>query len=373
VSGEAGDTREGSDAREAGATGATSATSTTGAISATSTTSATSATSATSTTSTTSDAGTSVTSATSSRNDGGTSASASAHRGVIHDIGYARYAGERQPPSTLWRVIMRHHLSYAWKTLWRFKPWLLTAVATTLVAGAVMYVSQNSLFTGMKMRGGPLRFLDGILPFTFTFYVKSAFLLSMTVGATVVARDRETGAFTFYFSRPVRPIDYVVGRLVGMTILMLLVLAAGPVLLALFRIGLARTSSEAIELIPWIARAAFVGALASVAYAAVPLAISALSGRRTIALGVWAAYYMIASTIVGVIGRLTWKPLGAADLPEAVLSLAFGVWDIDFPGRTGGVSALAAAISLLGQTAIAVVLFYRQIARTAAGAVGGSS
>ena len=108
-------------------------------------------------------------------------------------------------PSTLWRVFMRHHLAYAWKTLWRLKPWLLTTVLITLVAGVVMYVSQNSLFDGMRMRGGPMRFLDGILPFTFTFYVKAAFLLSMTVAATVVARDEETGAFTFYFARPVRP------------------------------------------------------------------------------------------------------------------------------------------------------------------------
>lgn len=71
-------------------------------------------------------------------------------RGIIHDIGYARYAGERRPPSTLWRVIMRHHLTYAWKTLWQFKPWLMSAVAITLVAGVIMYVSQNVLFDSLR-------------------------------------------------------------------------------------------------------------------------------------------------------------------------------------------------------------------------------
>lgn len=295
-------------------------------------------------------------------------------RGVIHDIGYARYAGERRPPSTLWRVIMRHHLTYAWKTLWRFKPWVLAAVAITLVGGVVMYVSQNALFDNLRSRGAPLRFLDGIVPFTFNFYVMAAFLLSMTVGASVVARDQETGAFTFYFSRPVRPIDYVIGRLVGMTILMAIVLTAGPVLLTLFRIGLARSTSEAIELIPWIGRALVVGGLGALAYASVPLAISAVAGRRTIALGVWAAYYVIVTTILAVISRVSWKPLAAIDISVSVKSLAFGLWDIHmFRGGDPTVSVTAAVVSLVGHCGLAIFLFHRQIARTAAGAVGGSS
>lgn len=295
-------------------------------------------------------------------------------RGVIHDIGYARYAGLRRPPSTLWRVIMRHHLTYAWKTLWRFKPWLLSAVAITLVAGVVMYVSQNALFDSLRARGGGrLKFLDGVLPFTFTFYIKAAFLLSMTVGAAVVARDQETGAFTFYFSRPVRPIDYVIGRLAGMTILTAIIIAAGPVLLAGFRIGLSHSASQALDLVPWIGRAFVVGVLGALAYAALPLAVSALSGRRTIALGVWAAYYVVGTYILIGIGYVTWRPLAALDPALSVMSLATGLWDIAPIGKDFRVSVTAAAVSLVAQSAVAVVLFYRQIAKTAAGSVGGGS
>lgn len=301
-------------------------------------------------------------------------AAAAPSKGVIHDIGYARYAGERRAPSTLWRVIMRHHLTYAWKTLWRFKPWLMSAVAITLVAGAVMYISQNAMFDSLRRSGGgPLKFLDGIVPFTFQFYVSAAFLLSMTVGAAVVARDQETGAFTFYFSRPVRPLDYVLGRLAGMTILMAIILAAGPVLLTLFRIGLSSSTAEALSHLAWVGRALVVGGLAAVAYAAVPLAVSALSGRRTIALGLWAAYYLVVINIVEGIAQVTWKPLAAIHLSVAVRSLAFGLWDLDFLGGGGQVSVLAAVVSLTAQTAIAVFLFHRQIVRTADGAVGGGS
>jgi ABC-2 type transport system permease protein len=294
-------------------------------------------------------------------------------RGVIHDIGYARYAGERRPPSTLWRVIMRHHLSYGWKTLWRFKPWMMSAIGITLVAGVVMYVSQNALFEGMRQRGAPLKFLDGIVPFAFRFYVMAAFLLTMTVGAAVVARDEETGAFTFYFSRPVRPRDYVIGRLAGMAILTAIILAAGPVLLTLFRIGLSRTTSEAIELIPWVGRALFVGLLGAFAYAALPLAISAMAGKRTIALGAWAAWYVVVTSILVGISRVTWGPLAAVDIAASVMSLAFGLWDIDFLANEMQVPLSAAIVSLTVQIGLAVYLFHRQITRTAAGAVGGNS
>ncbi len=295
-------------------------------------------------------------------------------RGVIHDIGYARYAGERRPPSTLWRVIMRHHLTYAWKTLWRFKPWLLSAVAITLVAGALMYVSQNSLFDDLRQRGAPLKFLDGILPMTFPFYMAAAFVLTMTVGAGVVARDQETGAFTFYFSRPVRPIDYVVGRLVGMTILTAIIVAAGPVLLALFRLGLSRSTGEAVDVLPWVGRALVVGLLAALAFAAVPLAVSALAGRRTLAIGAWAAYYLVGTNILVVLGRLVWSPLAALDPTTAVKSLALGLWDVEvLRGGSFLVSVPMAVLGLALQIVVAIAIFYRQIARTVVGAVGGAS
>ena len=56
-----------------------------------------------------------------------------------------------------------------------------------------------------------------------------------------------------------------------------------------------------------------------------------------------------------------------------MLSLAFGLWDIRFIGGGETVPIWAAVVSLVGQSALAIYLFHRQIARTAAGAVGGSS
>jgi hypothetical protein len=74
-----------------------------------------------------------------------------------------------------------------------------------------------------------------------------------------------------------------------------------------------------------------------------------------------------------VVGQVVWKPLAAVDLAIAVKSLAFGLWNVDILRGDATVSISAALVSLSAQIVIAVALFHRQIAKTAAGAVGGSS
>ncbi len=292
--------------------------------------------------------------------------------GVIHDLGYARYAGERRPPSTLWRVIMRQHLAHAWKTRWRVKPWILVAALITVVAGGFMYLQTHETIRALEQMGAPVRMLDGALPLAYDFYLKAAFMVTMTVGAATIARDQESGAFTFYFARPVRPLDYVVGKLAGQAVLMAAVFAAGPLALAAFRVGLSASSGEALDQLGLVPRVLVVSGLATVAYAAMPLAVSALSPRRTVALGMWAAYYIVGVSAVATIGALTWAPLAAIDPATAVNAVAFELFDVQIT-RAVLPPAWAAIASLLLQAAAAVAIVAHRVARLAEGSVGGSS
>lgn len=296
-----------------------------------------------------------------------------AGKGVIHDLGYARYAGERHSPSTLWRVIMRHQVSHTWKTWWRWKPWAILAVIITVSVGLVMYLSQDKMFDALRKNGAAVRFLDGLVPFSVPFFRLCAFAMTMTVASIGIARDRETGAFGFYFSRPVRARDYVLGKLAGMTLVMATLTLAGPLLLAAFRVGLADNTDEMIDLLPWLGRAALVGTLAAIVYAAVPMAFSAIIGRRWLALGLWAAYYVIISTMLGGIGYLSWPPLMAIDPAVAVDALAFNLWDLTPEGQKSGVTVTASIVSLGLHAVIAIGLLYWRIAKQATGAVGASS
>jgi ABC-type transport system involved in multi-copper enzyme maturation permease subunit len=292
--------------------------------------------------------------------------------GVIHDLGYARYAGERRSPSTLWRVIMRHQISQTWKTWWRWKPALIGAIITTVSAGLVMYLAQNKVFDVLRSNAGAVRFLDGTIPLSIEFFRMCAFVVTMTVGSTTIARDRETGAFGFYFCRPVRARDYVLGKLAGMTIVMATIMLAGPVLLALFRIGLAKNSTEMVHLLPWLGRVVLIGVAGSLVYASLPLAISSLIDKRWTALGVWAGYWIPVTTIFKLIGFAAWGPMLAFDPGAVIDQLGFRLWGLD-SAQGFDLPMIGVAISVIGHTGVAIAILYWRVSREAAGAVGAGS
>ncbi len=64
-----------------------------------------------------------------------------------------------------------------------------------------------------------------------------AWVLAALVGSGVVANDRRTHAFHVYFSRPVRGLDYVVGKGAGLGVLLALVTVLPSVLILLTDLG----------------------------------------------------------------------------------------------------------------------------------------
>jgi len=293
--------------------------------------------------------------------------------GVIHDLGYARYAGERRPPSTLWRVIMRQQLSHSWKTLWRYKLWLIAAVMTTVVCGVFMYLRRTETMEAFGNAGAPVHMLDGVLFYGFRVFVFCAFVVTMTVVAGLVARDDETGAFTFYFARPVRARDYVVGKLAAIALIMSTIFLAGPLALGMLRLALAKDASDLRDLVVWLPKIILVGGLATIAYTTLPLAVSSLAPRRTLALGLWAAYYVMFMSAISGIGALTWAPLSAVDPAAAVMYLVSGLFDFEILYNNHRAPLWAAIVSLLGQSTGAVYILYRRVDAQARGSVGGSS
>ena len=158
--------------------------------------------------------------------------------GQIHDLGYKRYVGTRRSLGTRWTVIMRHQIASAWKGWWRFKVWLICAVMVTVVTSVLLYTLQNNVFRRLSGFGPVTRFIDGILPDSTQWFCKVGFIVSLTISSMVVASDVQTGAFTFYFARSVRPRDYVLGKLAGLAVLLALIMLAGPVVLLAFFVPL---------------------------------------------------------------------------------------------------------------------------------------
>jgi ABC-2 type transport system permease protein len=303
--------------------------------------------------------------------------------GTVHDLGYKRYLGTRLPQGLRWRVIMRQQIAYAWKTWWRWKLPMVSAVVATLVAGAVMYVASDTVMNilkpaGVAERGGDmnpigqmaLRFIDGILPLSVVWYCKIGFIASMTVAASTVAADIKTGAFSFYFARSVRPVDYVVGKAAG---LMLLVLA-GPLLLALLRVGLSDDTSQIVPQLRGVLHAGAVGVLATLIYSIIPLGFSAIVADRRWAIGLWALYYVAVGSIMSGLAMALVPQLAALDLAGALARVSFALFDVSISTQPLGDFSVAWDLgSIALHTLLALGLVSWRVAKAARDGVGGMS
>lgn len=295
--------------------------------------------------------------------------------GTIHDLGYKRYAGARQAMSTRWAVIARNQVASGWKTWWRFKSALGFAVIVTFVFGGIMFMLQDTAARGVRLPSGLTASLtDSALPRSIVWYTRAAFLLSLTISSSVIARDIQSGAFTFYFARSVRPRDYVLGKLAGMFAVNAVILLAGPLVLALSRLGLAESTDHMIELLPFIPKAIALGLLGTLVFAAVPLAFSALIGNPRHAMALWAAYYLVVGGMAYLLSRVMKNGAGALDITMSLEALAYDLFDIvQVRGRSKRIESSMAVTSLLVHTGAAISVIAYKVRRAHLAGIGGAS
>ena len=288
--------------------------------------------------------------------------------GTVHDLGYKRYVGTRRPQSTRWRVIARNQIAMAWKTFWRYKLALFFAVATAIGFTIILTIGLDKFARGVTSRS----IEDQMLGVSFEFFVRYASLASLTFGAMVIASDSQSGAFGFYFARPVRPIDYVIGKVAGVWFLMAMLTTIGPLILVGVRIGMYADGDQMLARLDLIPKVIGLGLLVSLAYAAVPLAFSSLVANRRYALALWASYYLVFGTIVELAGRRSW--VAGIDIRQSAQALADDTFDLApvLRGRTSIDGSTAGALLAI-QIAIALVVIYVQVRRARESGVVGSS
>lgn len=294
--------------------------------------------------------------------------------GQIHDLGYKRYVGSRRSFGTRWRVIMRHQLSTAWNGWWRFKLWLIAGLLVTAILSGVMYFLSGNMFGPMRgLAGGMIKLADGLLPFSARLYCKVGCIISLTIGSMIVSGDVQSGAFTFYFARSVRPRDYVIGKLVGLGVLLAAIMVLGPLMLAGLRLGLSENLDDLLRLLPVLYKALAMGAIGTVIYATVPLGFSALVTNRRYALALWAAYYLVIGSMAQGLALLTRPTVAAIDLASAFQGVANAMFDTRLPGRDLNVPLDAALISIVAHVVLAIGVMLWRVRSAQQTGVGGSS
>lgn len=247
-------------------------------------------------------------------------------RAEIYDLGYKRYAGPRRDQSSRWRVIMRHQMATTWKGFWRYKSILVLTTIVTGISAITMWMFQDKA-VGI-FGDSSQRLADTVVPLATTTYCKFAFLMSLTVCASAISTDHASGAFTFYFARSTRPIDYVLGKFAGLYVMVAPIMLLSPLILAGVQLALTPENRSIADELIVVPKTLFIGLLGTAIYAAVPLAFSALSKGRMMAIGGWAIYYVVFGGVANGFGMVVYGPLAALDLAGSLNQTAIHIFGL---------------------------------------------
>src|SRR5882724_8495326 len=146
----------------------------------------------------------------------------------IFDQGYQHWNGPLSGHAWRWLAVARHGVRATLKNRlvrwFLFAAWMpaLALVATLALWGLLEQQSESVLsflrnLLPPEMIGQPRDFRAPVWTIVYSFFFKAelgiALFLVLTVGPSLVSRDLRFNALPLYFSRPLRRIDYFVGKL----------------------------------------------------------------------------------------------------------------------------------------------------------------
>jgi hypothetical protein len=205
-------------------------------------------------------------------------------------------------------------------------------------------------------RAGNLLRADAVLFRAQEFFALWGIILSATVATAAVADDLKSGAFQFYFSRPLRADDYVRGKLLGLFVLIGFSTLVGPLFLSIVRVGLVTDFAEAVTLLPVIPKALALGVASTAALVLPAAGLGALLGRRIAAQAAYILYWVvIAQAAKGVSRALDLPYIGllALDLDVRVIGgTLFEVRERSFWPEAWQAALAILVISIAGYAAL---------------------
>lgn len=125
----------------------------------------------------------------------------------IHDQSYRRYSGEKRPVKSAWTVIARAGLM-SFLSRRAFLGLLLAAWIPFIVRASQLFLASNFSQAATFLAPSAQTFRDflgqqGIFVFLITVYV----------GAGLIANDRRANALQLYLSKPVTRAEYILGKM----------------------------------------------------------------------------------------------------------------------------------------------------------------
>jgi ABC-2 type transport system permease protein len=232
----------------------------------------------------------------------------------IHDQGYRRYRGRREPHGRRWWVITRAAIMQRLRER-RFLALFLFAWAPFVVRAVQLYVSSSvPQASFLAPTADTFReFLDQ----------QSAFIFFVTIyaGAGLIANDRRANALQIYLSKPLTRVEYITGKLVTLLVFLTGVTWAPAILLLTLQMMFAGNTTfirQNLFLFPAItlfsAIQVFVSAFAM-------LALSSLSKSRRFVAIMYAAVVFFTAAMYQALRAMTGSSMWAWISPEDTLDV----------------------------------------------------
>ena len=238
----------------------------------------------------------------------------------IHDQGYRRYAGRREPHGRTWWVIARAGLMERLRER-KFLGLLLVAWLPFLVRAVQFYIASNV----------PQATMLAPTAATFREYLDQqsifVFFITIYVGSGLIANDKRANALQIYLSKPLTRVEYVTGKLVTLLIFLIAVTWVPGILLLLLQMLFAGNFTflrANLFLFPGITLFSAILVLFS---AFAMLALSSMSkSRRFVAIMYAGLIFFTAAmyqALRGMTGSRTWALISPEDVLDVVAAVIF--------------------------------------------------
>jgi ABC-2 type transport system permease protein len=240
----------------------------------------------------------------------------------IHDQGYRRYGGQRVPHGRRWWVIARAGLLSRIRER-RVIILLLAAWLPFLVRAVQIYASAN--FQQVAFLAPTPQMFREFLGQQEIF----VFIVSILIGAGLIADDRRANALQIYLSKPLTRVEYIVGKLGTLIMVLTFVTWLPAMLLLLLQMLFAGSTQflrEHLFLIPAITLFAAVQVFVS---SFTMLALSSLSKSRRFVAMMYAGALFFTAAMYQALRAITTSSLWAAISPRDTMNvIADGIFRI---------------------------------------------
>lgn len=278
---------------------------------------------------------------------------------ALRDLGYRPYEGERLPVSNNVRVMLRFGLRRAWGS-WLVKvvaglSWIPLLILVGIVGVRMWLASKDPRLASEPMDGGEM--VATMLLWQLWLFV---FPASLGAGAGVIAQDLTHRSFPFFFSKPVTPEQYLLGRF-GAVAIWCFSLMMIPAFVGVTTIAGADGPERALDNVGLLLPALLYSVLVAGVMASASVGISALGKSRALTMSAWILLFLVPSVIASVVDSISdWPWLRLLALPSMLDVISQALFKV--PAEEGTASPLEwfHALPVLVAVSAAGVVFARQ-------------